>query len=442
MTLAKTHPAPVHTPAAPTADRPAAAAENPEITDVSSSSPGRETGATAATTPGGKHHRPPRLGRGLSSLMAHPVQIVVPRQAPLSTPSSPSSASQTPAPPAPAPTPMAADAHDLQAGPTPRSDGLSSIPIAAIVANPHQPRQKFDPAALERLAESIKSAGVMQPIIVRPTPVSGLKPLSSLRGRERMSPSAATGEGGATGASRTASSADRAQSSTSYELVAGERRWRAAELAGLTHIPAIIRVLDDRQVAEWALIENLQREDLNPIERAQAFQNLITLFKLGQDQVAQRVGIDRSSVANSLRLLSLHQDVQQLVRENLLSLGQARAIAAVTDTAQQVALATKAVRAGWSVRQVEAAVRGLVSPAPGVTPGATPGDDLGAAPGVGKLPGRAAHLTDLEQQITQQLGTKVHLRSGRKKGSGSMTIEFYSLDQFDALLARLGVRMD
>src|SRR5690606_18250446 len=144
-----------------------------------------------------------------------------------------------------------------------------------------------------------------------------------------------------------------------YELIAGERRWRAAQIAELTTLPALVRDLDDRQIAELALIENLQREDLNAIERAEAFQRLADTFAMSHEAIAERVGLDRSTVANLIRLLALAPGVQRLVRDDLLSMGQARALASVGDPAQQEALAKQAVREGMSVREVEAAVRRL-----------------------------------------------------------------------------------
>jgi ParB family chromosome partitioning protein len=280
----------------------------------------------------------------------------------------------------------------------PGTDDLASIPVEAIHPNPHQPRTKFDQPALERLADSIRTAGVMQPITVR------------LCSQE-------------------------ADAAPSYELVAGERRWRAAQLAGLKQVPAIVRQLDDQQVAEWALIENLQREDLNAIERAAAFQALIQQFQLSHDRIAQRVGVDRSTITNTLRLLTLHADVQQLVRDNHLSLGQAKAIAALPDKQQQLIVAKRVIKSGLSVRQVEVAVHELTKAGQaGTIDGAAPD------PAAATAPLRPAHLDDLERQIGQQLQTKVHVHPGRKKGSGSLAIEFYSLDQFDALLAKLGVQ--
>ena len=272
--------------------------------------------------------------------------------------------------------------------------GLLSIAINAVDVNPFQPRQRFTDQTLKQLAESIRVDGVMQPIIVRPSPA-----------HERAG---------------------------RYELVAGERRWRAARIAGLSAVPAIVRQLDDRAVAEWSLIENLQREDLNPIERAEAFQRLVEQFGQSHEAIAQRVGSDRSTITNTLRLLSLDPDVQLMVREQLLSAGQARALAGLGDGEMQVKLAQHAARRGWSVRKVEAEVRRLTATVDGGQ----------AASRENRKSRSPTYLRDIEGQIGEQLNTRVTIRPGRKKGSGKLTIEFYSLDQFDALMARLGVHTE
>jgi len=330
-----------------------------------------------------KTKRASRLGRGLSSLMAKPVAVA--------------SAQKTEAV---AIDPLAAgggQAETIVAEPiaTESSEAILFLAIEAIQPNRHQPRQHFSEASLRQLATSIRSEGVIQPIIVRPT-----------------------GHSSAHGA-------------IAYELVAGERRWRAAQLAGLAALPAIVRELDDRQVAEWALIENLQREDLNPMERAEAFHRLTEQFNLSHDQIATRVGVDRSTVSNLLRLLNLDKDVRQMVRDGLLSMGQARALASLTDGKLQRALASQAIRQEWSVRKLEQAVRQAGS-----------ATSIDAAPAPAAAGKKAGHLRDLEQQLEEQLGTKVHIRPGRKKGSGTLAIDFYSLDQFDQILSRLGVEAE
>jgi ParB family chromosome partitioning protein len=312
--------------------------------------------------------------------MATPVEVATPpttkqpAEQPPETPASDQTAA-TSAAPASEPAPQQPD-----------RDGLVHLDVAAIHANQHQPRQRFDPSKIKALAQSIQRDGLMQPIVVRPTDQPGR-----------------------------------------YELVAGERRWRAAQEAGLQRVPALIRDIDDAKSAELALIENLQREDLNAIEKAEAFQHLGDRFGLTHRDIAERVGLDRSSVSNLLRLLDLSDFVRDLVRENVLSMGQARAIAGLENAVQQRALAEKAVREGLSVRQVEQEARRLQAPEP-----STPASKSSGSP----------VLSDLEKQIGTQLGTRVKIKAGKKKGTGTLAIDFYSLDEFDVLLSRLDVKAD
>jgi ParB family chromosome partitioning protein len=320
--------------------------------------------------------RPPRLGRGLTSLMAQPIAVD------LNTAGSPSEA---------------AAEEDKPIGP---NGEIRLVTLDAISPNPNQPRQQFDAAALNELAESIRTDGLIQPIIVR-TP-------------EATSPEA-------TSPDQTAP--------PKYELIAGERRWRAAAIAGLAQIPVIVRQIDDHQSIAWALIENLQRRDLNAIERALGFQDLAQRFDLSHEQVAQRVGIDRATVSNSLRLLGLCDFVRQLVQDRLLSAGHAKALAGLDQADRQQLLAESVIRQGWSVRRLEQEVRRLTTEHPTATD--TPKVDSSA--------GGSAHLADLEAQLARQLGMKVRVRPGPKKGSGTLSITFQSLDQFDQLLERLGV---
>jgi ParB family chromosome partitioning protein len=263
------------------------------------------------------------------------------------------------------------------------------LAVTDIQPNAQQPRQGFHQDRLDELAASIRQEGVMQPIVVRKSPKAG----------------------GAV-----------------YELIAGERRWRAAQIAGLDYVPALLQDLDDGKAAEWALIENLQREDLNPMERAEAFQHLLSTYNLNHDEVAERVGLDRSTVTNHLRLLVLAPQVRQLVAEGHLQMGHARALAGVTDHALQEQIASRVTNEQWSVRKVEAEVRRVTQGEPSRTAKPTTG--------------RSSHLVDLEQKMTEQLGTKVKVKPARKKGTGSLTIDFYSLDHFDELLQKLGVSTD
>ena len=250
--------------------------------------------------------------------------------------------------------------------------------IDEIIPNKYQPRISVHPTALAELAASIRQTGVMQPVIVRPADGGG------------------------------------------YELVAGERRWRAAMEAGLGTIPAIVRELSDEQSAEWALIENVQREDLNPVERARAFANLSDRFGLTHAQIAERVGIDRTSVTNLLRILDLEPRVLDLVGDGRLSLGHAKALLAFPPGEGRVRVAQAAVRDSWSVRRVEAAARGA------------------GGSGGGDRPKRPANLVELERQLGEHLGTKVHIMADRKGEKGRIALEFYSLEHFDGLMAKMG----
>ena len=342
--------------------------------------------------------RPSRLGKGLSSLMQSPVSVSEPPpaaepavravlEAAASDGGGDSSGFAGP------PSQQREQPGASEAETTGEHHRLERVAVADIQPNPNQPRQHFDDAALDTLADSIRRDGLMQPIILRATPGSG--------------------EG--------------------YQIVAGERRWRAAQRAGLSRVPAIVRDLDDAESAQWALIENLQREDLNPMERAEAFRRLGELFDLSHDEIAERVGLDRSTITNLLRLLRLEPNVQSLVRDGLLSMGQSRALAGLTDSQAQRALADRAVREGMSVRQVEAAARAVNDTQAASTAGANTGGSRR------QISAQPAHLADLERSLAAQLGTKVLLRTARKKGAGTLCIEFYSLEQFDDLLERLGV---
>ncbi|MDX1682999.1 MAG: ParB/RepB/Spo0J family partition protein, partial [Phycisphaeraceae bacterium] len=218
-----------------------------------------------------------------------------------------------------------------------------------------------------------------------------------------------------------------------YQLVAGERRWRAARKAGLDRVPAVIHDLSDAETAQWALVENLQREDLDPIERARAFEHLAQEFDWTHGQIAEQIGVSRAAVSNSLRLLSLPDEIRELIQAGSLSEGQAKVLAGIDTPARQLKLARRAADEGWSVRALENAAK----------PARPEGDGGGAeSSGGSDSSSRPPQLVDLERQISEQLQTKVQLKTGRKKGSGSLTIKFYSLDQFDGLLERLGVETD
>lgn len=320
-----------------------------------------------------------RLGRGLESLISAPIEVEAPVAAdPTSGAAGPATATvaaRTAPPPARSVRPTEA--------PTGASgESVRHLPIAAVHPDPNQPRRHFDEAALAALAESIRQAGVMQPIVVRPDPAGG------------------------------------------HLIVAGERRWRAVGSMNIDTIPAIVREIDDQTAARWSLIENLQREDLNPIERADAFQRLAHAFGLTHQEIADAVGLDRTSVTNHLRLLDLDEASRDVVRQGLLSMGHARALLGVTDVKDRARLLRQVVAQGWSVRELERRVRQRGPETPAAAP-----------PGA-----RSAHMRDLERRLAAHLGTRVDIRPGRKKGSGTVSIDFHSLDEFEGLCERLGFK--
>ena len=272
--------------------------------------------------------------------------------------------------------------------PSPTKDGLATIPVAQVHPNPHQPRQDFDPDALRTLSESIKLSGVMQPVVVRAV-------------------------------------------ANGYELVVGERRWRAAKAAGLDSIPAVVRDLDDRTSAEWALVENLQREDLNPIERAEAFLGLQDDFGLTHQEIADQVGLTRSAVTNQIRLNDLDEGSRELVRAGDLSAGHGRSLLAVTNMELRLKLAREAMRSGWSVRELERRVQDSAASKTPSTSSGKPSMDVT----------RHQH-EELARQLGEHLGTRVQIRTGRKKGAGQLVLDFYDLDQFDGLMNRLDFKSD
>ena len=258
----------------------------------------------------------------------------------------------------------------------------ATIQVGDIIANKAQPRQRFDDEAISSLARSIEKAGLMQPIVVRPA-------------------------------------------SAGYELVAGERRWRAFQSLGRTEIPAIIRAVDDQTAAEWAMIENLQREDLDPIERADGIASLIERFSISQTEVANQLGIDRATVSNLLRLRDADTDTREAIQAGLITQGHAKALLGCQDLDRRKSLLGKCVREGWSVRETERQVQSL------------PVQSGASSKGIGRA-APTAHVVDLEKRLSLHLGTKVGLKLGRKKGQGRVTLDFYSLEQFDGLLEKMG----
>jgi len=260
-------------------------------------------------------------------------------------------------------------------------DCLRAISVDAILPNPYQPRTVWDRQELEDLAESIKANGVIQPVIVRP---AGAK----------------------------------------FELIAGERRFRAAQLASLTTIPALVRTASDEQLLELSLIENIHRTDLNPIERAKAYQNYLNTFSLTQAEAAERLGENRSVVANYLRLLDLPEEVRQMLADGQLSMGHARAMLALPTDELRRKLANRAMAGRLSVREVERLVRTYLTV------------DTRAKPTVRSKP---PHILELEGKLSSQLGTKVAIETRKNGQRGRIIIEFYSLDEFDRIAERIGV---
>lgn len=258
------------------------------------------------------------------------------------------------------------------------NDQQAELEIALLQPGKYQPRSQMGESALQELADSIKSQGIMQPILVRPV------------------------EGGR------------------YEIIAGERRWRAARLAGLSAVPVLVRIVPDNAALAMALIENIQRENLNPLEEANGIQRLVTEFGITHDKAAEMVGRSRSAVTNLLRLLSLAEPVRNLMQHGKLDMGHARALLALSGM-QQIETARLIADRGMSVRETEKLVGRLVS---------------GAA---GK---KSRRVTDrdilrLQEDLAQKLGTPVTIQTGSKKGSGKLTINYSTLDQLDAVLARL-----
>lgn len=255
----------------------------------------------------------------------------------------------------------------------------TTVAITKVEPNRKQPRKFFDEDALQELADSIKQFGLLQPILVQ----------------------------------------DRKDY---YEIIAGERRWRAARLAGLKEVPVIIKNYSDQEIVEIALIENIQREDLNPIEEAQAYKRLLEEFHLKQDEVAERVSKSRVAVTNSIRLLKLSEKVQQMVIDDMISTGHARALLAVENEEEQYALAQKIFDEKLSVRETEKIVKNLHKPSK-----TKKMDDKTM---------QAIYL-DIEEKLKQKLSTKVVV-SSKGEGTGKIEIEFYSHDDLERILDMIG----
>ncbi|MDP2291860.1 MAG: ParB/RepB/Spo0J family partition protein [Actinomycetota bacterium] len=282
-----------------------------------------------------------------------------------------------------------ADATSVVTGDAPR---LEEIAVGSIVPNPHQPRVHFDEASLAELAASVREIGVLQPVLVRPASEDG-----------------------------------------TYELIAGERRWRAARRAGMAVIPAIVRATDDLGSVERALVENLHRQDLTPLEEASAYQQLIEDFSLTHEQVASRVGKSRSAISNTLRLLSLPAAIQALLADGRLSAGHAKALLGTPDRAFQEQLARRAATESWSVRMLEDAVRDRGGAAAAADDDPPPsagkvGDGAGLT-GATRL--RPPGLLELEELLADYLSTRVNVTMGTNKGK--VVIEFADLEDLERI---------
>jgi ParB family chromosome partitioning protein len=260
-------------------------------------------------------------------------------------------------------------------------DSLQQVALQSISPNPYQARTVWNEQDLAELASSVKANGLLQPILVRPF------------------------QGG-------------------YQLIAGERRFRAAQLAGLARVPALVRPVTDEQLFEWSLVENIHRRDLNAIERARAYQHYLGAFSLTQAQAAERLGEDRSVIANYLRLLDLPEEIRQMVVDGRLTMGHARAILALPTDELRRKLANRALAGRLSVREVERLVRKHLEDDP--------------AP---KAKGRSkpAHIADLEDKLCRHLGTRVAIETRRNGQRGRIAIDFDSLDEFDRITEAMGL---
>lgn len=369
-----------------------------------------------------------KLGRGLGNLIPVPVPPE-PKETPSASAPTPGSTGNsragvsTSTPNAPVQRPVLASKPPAASVETPRGDALSSdsvrplptassssvaanaatrsvetsheaagetayrlVPINSITRNPWQPREMFHEEQIRELAQSIESAGLMQPLVVR-----------------------SKGKG--------------------YELIAGERRLRALVLLKRTEAPVVIHDVNDQVAAEWALIENLQREDLNPMERATAMQRLVAEFELTHEELADRLGLKRVSVTNILSLNHLDAKTASLVRSGVLSAGHAKCLLSVDSLLERARLAEACVKESWPVRKLEQEAKRIRERSTGNT----------------RLPATraiSAHVADLERQLTEHLGTKVTIQMGRKPNTGRVVLQFYSNAQFDGLLQAMNFSND
>jgi ParB family chromosome partitioning protein len=271
------------------------------------------------------------------------------------------------------------------------------IPVTAIRPNPFQPRRSFDPAGLEELTDSIRRQGILQPLLVV---------------------------------------ADRSAEPGQYILVAGERRLRAAKGAGLSAVPCVVRTASREQILEWAIIENVQRQDLNPLDRALAYRDYMDRFSATQEQLAELIAQPRSTISNYIRILDLCDAAQGLVAEGALSFGHAKVLAGLAgDPQRQAELARKAAQDGLSVRELEDLLAETANPPAG--PRNSTGLPVGS---VGSA--KTQHILDIERQLSRAVGTKVIIRPRRKKNTGRIILEYFSLDDFDRIVEALGAQLE
>jgi ParB family transcriptional regulator, chromosome partitioning protein len=310
----------------------------------------------------------PTLGRGLADLLGRPASPAAEVSAVASTPAASAIAS---------PPPLSRPGEEL-----------AKLPLDLLQRGRYQPRVDMRPESLQELADSIKAQGVVQPIVVRPVGSPG--PGESQR----------------------------------YEIIAGERRWRAAQMAGLALIPAVIRDIPDEAAIAVALIENIQRENLNPLEEARALERLISEFELTHQEAADAVGRSRASVSNLLRLLELAPEVSELLEKRELEMGHARALLALTNRRQQIEIALLIVKKSLSVRDAEALVRRLQQPAAA---------DADTDPA---LRGRDPNVHRLEQELAEKLGARVAIKHSAA-GKGRLVVTYNSLDELDGILAHI-----
>ena len=302
-------------------------------------------------------HKKPTLGRGLADLLGQSSS----RLAPVMGTNGPAAA------------------------PAPVGEELARLPVDLLQRGKYQPRIDMRPETLQELADSIKAQGVVQPIVVRPidAPVAG--------------------------------------QSQRYEIIAGERRWRAAQMAGLTEIPAVIRRIPDEAAIAVALIENIQRENLNPLEEARALERLINEFALTHQQAAEAVGRSRAGVSNLLRLLELAPEVSERVEKREIEMGHARALLALSNRKHQVEVSVLIVKKGLSVRDTEALVRRMQQSPASKAEDSPPGD-----PNVDRL----------QQELAEKLGAKVAIQHSAG-GKGKLVVSYNSLDELDGILAHI-----